>query len=119
MLGFANGSHASDGKLDGSSRIPVSIRRSIGSEPQATDAATYGYVPNSGQALSANVSASTVDRGSRKHLDGSEGMVRDYAAMMTAKNEGMDTIAERRVRANTPTPFHQWCERELVPVMGA
>ena len=48
----------------------------------------------------------------------SEGMVHDYAAMMTAKNEGMDTIAGQSARAKTPTTFRQWCERELVPVTG-
>ena len=52
-------------------------------------------------------------------LGTSEGMVRDYAAMMTAKNEGMDAIARARSRANTPTTFRQWCERELRPAVGA
>ena len=49
----------------------------------------------------------------------SEGMVRDYAAMMTAKNEGMDTVTPPRSLANTPTTFRQWCERELKPALDA
>ena len=52
-------------------------------------------------------------------MDTSEGMVRDYAAMMVAKNEGMDTVTPPRLRANTPTTFRQWCERELKPALDA
>lgn len=54
----------------------------------------------------------------------SEGMVRDYALMMRAKNEGMDTMGrpdldERSERhALTPTTFRQWCEGELKPAVG-
>lgn len=47
----------------------------------------------------------------------SEGMVRDYAAMMRAKNAGMDTMADPASRSDTPTSFRQWCERELRPRM--
>lgn len=53
----------------------------------------------------------------------SPGMVRDYAAMMRAKNEGMDVMAglgaeEPAVRRQrTPTTFRQWCERELRPAI--
>lgn len=49
----------------------------------------------------------------------SPGMVRDYVAMMRAKNEGIDTMAkpdDARQR-RTPTTFQQWCERELKPVI--
>ena len=45
----------------------------------------------------------------------SEGMVDDYAAMMRAKNEGMDVVTPptQTDRARTPTTFKQWCEQEL------
>ena len=49
----------------------------------------------------------------------SEGMVRDYAAMFAAKNEGMDAMAAPATRDDTPTTFRQWCERELRPVVAA
>lgn len=50
----------------------------------------------------------------------SPGMVRDYSAMMRAKNEGMDImyatdVSQRQWR--TPTTFRQWCERELKPAI--
>lgn len=45
----------------------------------------------------------------------SEGMVRAYALMMSAKNEGMDTMTRPVPRENTPTTFRQWCEDELRP----
>lgn len=48
----------------------------------------------------------------------SEGMVRDYAAMMKAKNEGMDQMARPADRTITPTTFRQWCERELISAIG-
>ena len=49
----------------------------------------------------------------------SEGMVDDYAAMMRAKNEGMDVVTPPTPtdRARTPTTFKQWCERELKPAV--
>lgn len=48
----------------------------------------------------------------------SDGMARDYALMMTAKNEGMDTMARPASREATPTTFRAWCEAELRPVIA-
>lgn len=48
----------------------------------------------------------------------SEGMVRSYALMFTAKNEGMDTMTRPVERGETPKTFRQWCEEELGPVIG-
>ncbi|MEM7710304.1 MAG: NAD(P)H-binding protein [Pseudomonadota bacterium] len=47
----------------------------------------------------------------------SEGMIRDYALMMTAKNEGMDAMPPDASTADTPTTFRTWAERELRPVL--
>ncbi|MEM7711715.1 MAG: NAD(P)H-binding protein [Pseudomonadota bacterium] len=47
----------------------------------------------------------------------SEGMIRDYALMMTAKNEGMDAVPPGASTADTPTTFRTWTERELHPVL--
>ena len=49
----------------------------------------------------------------------SEGMARAYALMLTAKNEGMDTMARAATRDETPTTFRAWCEAELRPVVAA
>lgn len=49
----------------------------------------------------------------------SQGMARDYALMMRAKNEGMDTMYRPTDRANTPTTFRKWCETELRPTVSA
>lgn len=43
----------------------------------------------------------------------SEGMAQAYVEMLTAKNEGMDTMERTERRDLTPTTFRQWCEREL------
>ncbi len=49
----------------------------------------------------------------------SEGMARDYVAMMTAKNEGMDNMLPNATRNDTPTTFRAWAEAELRPVIHA
>ena len=49
----------------------------------------------------------------------SDGMVRDYVDMFTAKNEGMDTFEQPLARDQTPTTFEDWCRRELAPVIKA
>ncbi len=49
----------------------------------------------------------------------SEGMARDYVDMMTAKNEGMDTMHRDAPRRNTPTTFRTWAEAELKPAVAA
>ncbi len=52
-------------------------------------------------------------------IGASEGMARSYVEMLTAKNEGMDTMAIPRARGETPTTFRQWCEEELRPAIAA
>lgn len=47
----------------------------------------------------------------------SAGMVEAYSQMLTAKNEGMDTIHGVTDRSDTPTTFRAWCERELRPAV--
>lgn len=56
--------------------------------------------------------------GMMQSIGTSEGMVRDYASMMIAKNEGMDHMLPNAPRTNTPTTFRQWCEDELKPALG-
>ncbi|MEM6637173.1 MAG: NAD(P)H-binding protein [Pseudomonadota bacterium] len=46
-------------------------------------------------------------------LGASKGMARDYAEMMIAKNEGMDTSSPAGNRKNSPTTFHKWAENQL------
>lgn len=48
----------------------------------------------------------------------SDGMVRAYVDMLTAKNEGMDTVARPAARTETPTTFRRWCEIELRPLVA-
>ncbi|AZL59562.1 NmrA family transcriptional regulator [Tabrizicola piscis] len=52
-------------------------------------------------------------------MGASDGMVRAYVDMLTAKNEGMDTARRPAARTGTPTTFRQWCEIELCPVVAA
>ena len=52
-------------------------------------------------------------------LGTSEGMVQSYVQMLTAKNEGMDTMNILGGRSETPTTFRQWCDQELRPVIAA
>lgn len=47
----------------------------------------------------------------------SEGMTRAYVEMLTAKNEGMDTMHPKAPRDLTPTTFRDWCETELRPML--
>ena len=47
----------------------------------------------------------------------SDGMVRAYVQMMTAKNEGMDDGPPGEARGGTT--FRQWCEAELRPALAA
>ena len=49
----------------------------------------------------------------------SEGMARSYVEMLTAKNEGMDTMVGPAARDETPTTFRAWCEAELRPAIAA
>ncbi len=49
-------------------------------------------------------------------LGASEGMVRDYVAMFTAKNEGMDNATTLEPRELTPTSFESWCRAEFKPL---
>lgn len=49
----------------------------------------------------------------------SEGMVQAYVDMLTAKNEGMDTMITPKSRSETPTDFKTWCQEELRPVVAA
>ncbi|MEM7642223.1 MAG: hypothetical protein AAF366_06805 [Pseudomonadota bacterium] len=51
-------------------------------------------------------------------MGASEGMVRDYAAMMTAKAAGLDEMVPDASRYATPTNFRTWAEAELRPAMG-
>lgn len=57
--------------------------------------------------------------GAMRAAGASEGMVRAYAEMLTAKNEGMDTMARPASRRDTPTTFRAWCEAELHPAIVA
>jgi uncharacterized protein YbjT (DUF2867 family) len=47
----------------------------------------------------------------------SEGMVRAYVDMMTAKNAGMDKMHPAASRRDTPTTFRDWVAGELLPVI--
>ena len=49
----------------------------------------------------------------------SEGMAQGYVDMLTAKNDGMDTMSLPVDRRDTPTSFRAWCEAELCPILGA
>lgn len=51
--------------------------------------------------------------GMMRAMGTSEGMVRDYADMMIAKNEGMDRMHPNASRAETATSFREWCQEEL------
>ena len=48
----------------------------------------------------------------------SDGMAQGYVDMLTAKNEGMDTMRPPADRSDTPTTFRAWCETELRPILG-
>ena len=52
-------------------------------------------------------------------MGASEDMARSYVEMLTAKNEGMDTMTRPGARSETPTTFRQWCEEELRPAIAA
>ncbi|WP_299679051.1 NAD(P)H-binding protein [uncultured Roseobacter sp.] len=47
----------------------------------------------------------------------SPGMTQDYVAMLTAKNDRMDTLLRDTPRHNTPTTFRTWAEAELRPTV--
>ena len=49
---------------------------------------------------------------------GSDGMAAAVVAMMTAKNEGMDTMVPLSPSSDTPTDFRTWCEDVLRPAIG-
>lgn len=55
--------------------------------------------------------------GMLRSMGTSEGMVRDYVAMMTAKNEGMDSMHPDASRHDTPTTFRSWAQSELRPAI--
>lgn len=48
----------------------------------------------------------------------SEAFIEGYAAMMAAKNEGLDNAEPRTSESTTPTSFRQWCEEVLKPAVG-
>lgn len=48
----------------------------------------------------------------------SEGIAEAYVQMLTAKNEGMDTVHGPAHREDTPTDFRKWCKDELKPVVS-
>ena len=48
----------------------------------------------------------------------SDGMAQGYVEMLTAKNEGMDTMHRPIDRSDTPTSFRTWCEAELQPILS-
>ena len=50
-------------------------------------------------------------------MGASDGMAQGYAQMLTAKNEGMDTMRLPTDRSDTPTTFRAWCEAELRPIL--
>ena len=50
-------------------------------------------------------------------MGASDGMAQGYARMLTAKNEGMDTMHRPVDRRDTPTTFRAWCEAELRPIL--
>ncbi|GAA3192062.1 NAD(P)H-binding protein [Actinocorallia longicatena] len=49
----------------------------------------------------------------------SEAMARGTAEMLSAKNEGLDTLEPRTARSATPTSYRTWCEEVLKPVLLA
>jgi uncharacterized protein YbjT (DUF2867 family) len=49
----------------------------------------------------------------------SEGMVLSMIAMLTAKNEGLDQLVDRRSLGIDETDFHSWCSRVLAPEIAA
>ncbi len=55
--------------------------------------------------------------GMLRSMGTSEGMARDYVAMMTAKNDGMDNMHPGAARDDTPTTFRAWAKAELRPAI--
>ncbi len=51
-------------------------------------------------------------------MGASEGMIHDYAAMMTAKATGLDEMAPSAPRDASPTTFRSWAEAELRPALA-
>ncbi|WP_308917632.1 NAD(P)H-binding protein [Jannaschia sp. LMIT008] len=51
-------------------------------------------------------------------MGATEGMVKGYVEMLTAKNEGMDLAFVPPDRRDTPTTFREWCHRELVAALS-
>ena len=54
-----------------------------------------------------------------RSMGASEAMARAYVEMLTAKNEGLDTMDGSGSREDTPTTFRRWCETELRPIVDA
>ena len=52
-------------------------------------------------------------------LGTTEGMTRGYVEMLSAKNEGMDTLVADADRKMSPTTFRLWCQTELLPILTA
>ncbi len=53
-----------------------------------------------------------------KSMGASNGMAQGYVDMISAKNEGMDTMQRPVDRSETPTSLRTWCETELRPILG-
>lgn len=53
-----------------------------------------------------------------KGMGTSDGMAQGYVEMLTAKNEGMDTMHRPVDRSDTPTSFRAWCEAELRSILS-
>ncbi|EBA13452.1 NAD(P)H-binding protein [Roseobacter sp. CCS2] len=53
-----------------------------------------------------------------RNMGASDGMVHDYAAMMTAKYAGLDEIKPSVPRDASPTSFRSWVEDELKPAFS-
>lgn len=51
-------------------------------------------------------------------LGASEGMAQAYVEMLTAKNEGIDTLDMTASRRTTPTTFREWCDQEFRALIG-
>lgn len=47
----------------------------------------------------------------------SEAFIDGHAAMMQAKNDGMDNAVPRTEESSSPTSFRQWCEEVLKPAI--
>ena len=56
--------------------------------------------------------------GMMRGMGTSDGMAHGYVDMLTAKNEGMDTMHRPTERSDTPTSFRAWCEVELRPILS-